>query len=370
MADHYRSRHHGGYADYEEELGFFRRLRQQKAVAGARKSAAVLSPRHRQAVAAAVVEREYTSKAVSTLGVPLKDHDYVLLKQISNEKDQIRRRMMELEEQAQRLIIRTRLRNDSFSIGPARHGEEDILPRQSKKCPQGSVLPPTSWIAEESGLYQHGATGKRSSSGISRNDLASWPQKSLSTNNYSCPSKRSCTFHSKSRSPKDKRARSREELEKLAERRPSGIPLASPTDKNLLSSYQATLRQSLEFFLASEQDIESSQKGRKRKIQVGQVGIRCRYCAHLHPALQTNGACTFPRSKESIYMCAQNIAMAHMVVSAGRQQDACSCMPEDIRQALIEKKAKQSASAVGSDYWANKGCVCNLKEENGALWLE
>ena len=60
-----------------------------------------------------------------------------------------------------------------------------------------------------------------------------------------------------------------------------GISLYLPEDDNLLSEFQIIVRQQLEFFTAKQQDVEDTKQGRKRKTQIGQVGIRCIQCSNL-----------------------------------------------------------------------------------------
>ena len=154
----------------------------------------------------------------------------------------------------------------------------------------------------------------------------------------------------------------------------ANMPMSLPADSKYLSEYQVLVRRALEFYVASEQDINTSQKGRKRKVRLHQVGIRCSFCAHLHPSLRTRGSSTYPRSKSSFYLCAQNIIMAHLVPPPTKPgsktvSHPCHCLPPELAKSLAVEKAKQCASAVGSGYWANEGCAYDTVERDGAVWL-
>jgi hypothetical protein len=51
-----------------------------------------------------------------------------------------------------------------------------------------------------------------------------------------------------------------------------GISLSLPTDMNQLSQCQLYIRQNLEFFESRQEDVETNVQGRKKRVQLGQVG--------------------------------------------------------------------------------------------------
>jgi hypothetical protein len=73
------------------------------------------------------------------------------------------------------------------------------------------------------------------------------------------------------------------------------LMLYMKTDDHNLSAYQCLVRQQIELFQASKEDIEASAQGRNRPIVLGQVGIRCRHCAGQNPRHRKPAACYFPR---------------------------------------------------------------------------
>eukprot|EP00956_Cyclotella_meneghiniana_P022696 scaffold43224_cov23-Cyclotella_meneghiniana.AAC.1 len=54
--------------------------------------------------------------------------------------------------------------------------------------------------------------------------------------------------------------------------------LAMPNDRHCLSETLCIIRNNVEVFTATQADIDAPAPGRKRPIQVGQVGLRCVYC--------------------------------------------------------------------------------------------
>ena len=86
---------------------------------------------------------------------------------------------------------------------------------------------------------------------------------------------------------------------------PSGkstrVPHRDPTslylecDDQNLSPYQCLIRKQIEFFQASQEEIDGTAQGRNTPIVLGQVGIRCRHCAIHAPQKRRAGAVYFPR---------------------------------------------------------------------------
>jgi hypothetical protein len=51
-----------------------------------------------------------------------------------------------------------------------------------------------------------------------------------------------------------------------------GISLSLSSDVNQLSQYQIYIRQNLEFFESRQEDVQTNVQGRKKRVQLGQVG--------------------------------------------------------------------------------------------------
>jgi hypothetical protein len=69
--------------------------------------------------------------------------------------------------------------------------------------------------------------------------------------------------------------------------------LSRPSDDRQLSRLQSFLRQHIEAFQATEEDMLHV-RGRTKKLRIGQVGIRCRHCALVHN--RSKGSVYFPTS--------------------------------------------------------------------------
>jgi hypothetical protein len=143
----------------------------------------------------------------------------------------------------------------------------------------------------------------------------------------------------------------------------SGIPfslptgLACPFDAIKLSDHQYFLRQQIEVFQATSEDITTHIRGRIKTITLGQVGIRCRHCKHLPAAHRRKGSTYFPSSKVGIYQAAQNMSTAHM------QSGLCEEMPFSVKlefMRLLIQKGKSSPTGAGRPYWTKSATQLGL----------
>jgi hypothetical protein len=124
-------------------------------------------------------------------------------------------------------------------------------------------------------------------------------------------------------------------------------PASGPMDVHLLSMRQVFLRQQIEIFAATEVEAFSHARGRNKRIQFGQVGIRCRHCAHMSVVNRPKGSTYFPSALAGLYQAAQNMCSAHL------QTGVCTGMPESIQQEFTRLLSMPKAcSGSGRKYWA------------------
>jgi hypothetical protein len=126
-------------------------------------------------------------------------------------------------------------------------------------------------------------------------------------------------------------------------------------DTGLMNPHQVWLRRHIEAFCATLDDLhELYTRGRHhRAIQINQVGIRCRHCAHLPLALRGPGAVYFPHHTDGLYQAAQNISAMHLASSTSAP---CPGMTFELQQALVDVlRTKNIKSRVGRKYWSQLG---------------
>jgi hypothetical protein len=146
---------------------------------------------------------------------------------------------------------------------------------------------------------------------------------------------------------------------------PLSLPvlLVGPNDKeSRLSHQQRLLRQQVEVFEANHEDVTTHTRGRNKPISIGQVGIRCKHCAHLAVSQRQKGSTYFPSTKLGLYQAAQNMSTTHI------QSGVCDFIPENIklqfslisdhRQRQCESSSSNSNHGAGRPYWAE--CATRL----------
>jgi hypothetical protein len=138
--------------------------------------------------------------------------------------------------------------------------------------------------------------------------------------------------------------------------------LSCSTDGLVLTQFQVFLRQHIEAFASSPQDVSSRVRGRHKPVRLHQVGIQCRHCAHLAPNQRGKGAVYFPSSTMGLYQAAQNMNATHL------QCGLCPQMPESTKAMfaqLLGTKTSGSSSAGGRAYWgrcAQKMCLVDTDQ--------
>jgi hypothetical protein len=123
--------------------------------------------------------------------------------------------------------------------------------------------------------------------------------------------------------------------------------IALPEDRLKLSVHQVFLRHQIEAFEASEEDVSTHTRGRNKRIQLGQVGIRCRHCANLPVAVKQKGSVYFPATLLGLYQAAQNMSATHL------QCGLCTQTPYAIKHQFVALMSTRAfGSGAGRPYWA------------------
>jgi hypothetical protein len=87
----------------------------------------------------------------------------------------------------------------------------------------------------------------------------------------------------------------------------ASILMAQPDDAQHLNALHRFVRKRIEFFSATEQDVASPCPGRKTRVLLGQVGLRCTRCAHLPFVDRVKRAVCFPPSIKGLYHAVSNM---------------------------------------------------------------
>jgi len=130
---------------------------------------------------------------------------------------------------------------------------------------------------------------------------------------------------------------------------PESLPavLALPEDDTKLSAYQILLRNQIEAFSATSDDLATHARGRNKPINLGQVGIRCRHCKHVALNRRKKGSVYFPFSLLGLYQAAQNMGSSHF-----HDGESCNEMSTELKEKFVESIACKSTVGSGKQYWA------------------
>ena len=96
-----------------------------------------------------------------------------------------------------------------------------------------------------------------------------------------------------------------------------GMILASPTDAMYLNPIHCFVRRHVEFFVADKEDVAAPSPGRKTRILLGQVGIRCVHCAKMPLKKRVKRAYCYPQSVNGIYHAVSNMKFDHFSKCSG-----------------------------------------------------
>jgi hypothetical protein len=147
----------------------------------------------------------------------------------------------------------------------------------------------------------------------------------------------------------------------LPSNRPS-IPIYMDRDEENLTEYQCLLRKQIELFEAGPDDIRSNAQGRNTPILLGQVGLRCRYCAPLPRAARTKGAVFYSQTIDGIYQVAQNMSKVHLC-------ERCHRIPREVQDKLKALRGDNQRAVGGKHYWADGVRALGVYEDGRVLRL-
>jgi hypothetical protein len=136
--------------------------------------------------------------------------------------------------------------------------------------------------------------------------------------------------------------------------------LAMRCDQDNLTPYQCLAREQIELFEAEQKDVDAGTKGRNRYVTLGQVGIRCRHCAHLPHRARAKGSVIYPSKLTGIYQAAQNMTNSHVA-------QHCQHVPDHVRQKLTVLGNKKSSAGGGKDYWSAGAKIYGVVEDEHGL---
>lgn len=117
------------------------------------------------------------------------------------------------------------------------------------------------------------------------------------------------------------------------------ILLASSMDNHYLNEIHCFVRRHVEVFEATAVDVDAPSPGRRSKVQVGQVGIRCIHCATVHHKMRVKRSVCYPLSVNGIYHSVANMKFDHF--------GNCRVLPAPAREEF--NRLRQQSSKILKD---------------------
>ena len=98
--------------------------------------------------------------------------------------------------------------------------------------------------------------------------------------------------------------------------------LAVAEDSSALNPLHCFVRRNVEVFIATKDDVAAPSPGRRTRVKIGQVGIRCIHCARLPTKNRVKRAVCYPPSISGIYHSVSNMKFDHFVNCKGLSPEA------------------------------------------------
>ena len=150
--------------------------------------------------------------------------------------------------------------------------------------------------------------------------------------------------------------------------------LARPNDDMVLSPLHVFVRQQVEVFTATESDISQPAPGRKNRIQLGQVGLRCIHCRDLPPRDRVKRAVCYPSSVGRVYHSVSDMKFDHFSHCKGRSADVklkFQELKDDCKQKRHKKSLKTPiySSSSTAQYYHDSACEMGMVDGPGGLFM-
>lgn len=140
------------------------------------------------------------------------------------------------------------------------------------------------------------------------------------------------------------------------------MTLESDEDSIWLSQFLCFLRKHCcEVFTANEKDVKDRRKS--KQISVNQVGIRCRFCAHLPHRGRAGRSSCYPSSATRIYQSVTMMIREHFPV--------CDELPEDVRREYtILKKNTKKGEMESKQHWQRSARKLGMVDTPTGIYFE
>jgi hypothetical protein len=133
--------------------------------------------------------------------------------------------------------------------------------------------------------------------------------------------------------------------------------LSSPSDPQHLNGIHCFVRRHLEVFAANNDDVNAPAPGRRTRIVLGQVGIRCIHCASLPPRRRVKRSICYPPSVKGMYHAVSNMKFDHFGI--------CRSLPVEARAEFASLRAS-CTRRIGASEESSNTASAGSKNKKGS----
>jgi hypothetical protein len=148
----------------------------------------------------------------------------------------------------------------------------------------------------------------------------------------------------------------------------SPVSLSTPEDEKELNELHCFVRRSLEFFSANEDDVSAPAPGRKTRVCLGQVGIRCIHCKSLPINKRKKRSVCYPPTVDGIYHAVSNMKHDHFAVCTGLSEASRKAFT-DVR-ALCTRRTSTSSSSTTTSSSTNSAPKQHSKHSTSLFYTQ
>ena len=129
-------------------------------------------------------------------------------------------------------------------------------------------------------------------------------------------------------------------------------PLAATQDRKHLNPIHCFVRENVEVFIADANDVNAPAPGRKKRVTLGQVGIRCIHCMKLPLEMRVKRAICYPPTISNLYHAVSNMKFDHF--------GACKGLSPVARQQFSDLKAVSNRKG----NWTSTSCTARYYQQS------
>lgn len=147
--------------------------------------------------------------------------------------------------------------------------------------------------------------------------------------------------------------------------------LAMPEDSAALNDLHCFVRRNVEVFVATKDDAAAPSPGRKIRVKVGQVGLRCIHCAHLPLKERVKRAVCYPPNVSGIYHSISNMKFDHFGSCKGLSPEAqiefANLRSSRNRRNTLSSNKSQGTSSSTAQYYEESAARLGLVDTDGGI---